>query len=376
MSLRRVGILLVAAALAGGCAVPGWVPLIGKKDVAKKEDAPLPEVKVAAPAEPESSKPVEVSTPKPGEVVRRPSGAAGEDVTDRVVAVVNNDAITLSELQEGLAVWAQENKQQSVSTAQAETLAKKLLESLIDQRVQLQEADREKIVAEDAEVNEEMADRLKRLGFNTMKELEDAARAQGISLDAIKKRVRDQIRVNKIIRRKVSLRVSVTEQEVDEYLKDNREKLETGLGYHARHILVTPESGESEQAWEAARLKAELLRTQLVAGADFAEVARQQSRDVGSAKDGGDLGVLKRGELAPDIESEILKLKPGEISKPHRSALGYHLFQLDSKDTLEGEGLQRARQQIRDILFRQKFETRLEAWLKEIRQRAVIEVRL
>ena len=369
MKLRGLAVLSLAAALAGGCAMPSWVPFGGKKG-----EKPLPEVKAAAPAAPEPTKPVESDAPKPGEVVQRPA-AISEDVTDRVVAVVNNDAITLGELQEGLVIWAQENKQ-SLASADSDRIARKLLANLIDQRVQLQEADREKIVVEDAEVNEEMTDRVKRLGFKTIADLERAAREQGVSMDALKKRVRDQIRVNKIVRRKVSLRVSVTPQEVDEYLKDNRDKLETGLSYHARHILIIAEGGDGDAAWEAARLKSELLRTQLVAGADFAEVARQQSRDLGSAKDGGDLGTLKRGELAPDIEAEILKLRPGEISKPYRSPLGYHLFQLESKDTLEGEGLQRARQQIEGILQRQKFETRMEAWLKEIKARAVIVDRL
>jgi peptidyl-prolyl cis-trans isomerase SurA len=117
------------------------------------------------------------------------------------------------------------------------------------------------------------------------------------------------------------------------------------------------------------------LRTQLRQGADFAELAREHSKDA-TAKEGGDLGTLKRGELAQDVESQILSLQPGEVSKPFRSALGYHIFKLESKDSLEGEGLKRARAQIRDILFREKYQARLDAWLKEIKTRAVIEVRL
>jgi peptidyl-prolyl cis-trans isomerase SurA len=112
-----------------------------------------------------------------------------------------------------------------------------------------------------------------------------------------------------------------------------------------------------------------------MAGADFAEVAKAQSKDA-SARDGGDLGTMKRGELTPEIETEIVKLDPGQISPPFRSPLGYHLFRLESKETLEGEGLARAKQQIREILFRQKYDTRLEAWLREIKQRAIIEVRM
>ena len=86
--------------------------------------------------------------------------------------------------------------------------------------------------------------------------------------------------------------------------------------------------------------------------------------------------MLKRGELAQDIETKILSLEPGELSAPFRSALGYHIFRLESKETLDGEGLTRVKSQIREILFREKFETRLDAWLKEIKQRAIIDVRL
>ena len=110
-------------------------------------------------------------------------------------------------------------------------------------------------------------------------------------------------------------------------------------------------------------------------GADFAELAQHNSRDA-SARDGGDLGTLKRGELAQDIETQILSLAAGEVSLPFRSALGYHIFRLDSKDSLEGEGLTRVKAQIREILFREKFDARLDAWLKEIKQRAIIDVRL
>jgi parvulin-like peptidyl-prolyl isomerase len=210
-----------------------------------------------------------------------------------------------------------------------------------------------------------------------MDEFERMVKDQGVNLDAVKKRLRDSLRVQKVIRRKVALRVSVTDQEIVQYLEENRAKLETGLSYHARHILLVPEEGTADDAaWEAARIRAEVLFTQLTeAGADFAEMARQHSKDA-SARDGGDLGALKRGELSQEIESAILALAPGAVSRPFRSPLGYHIFKLESKDSLEGDGLVRVKQQIRDILFREKYETRLDAWLKEIKQRAIIEVRM
>jgi peptidyl-prolyl cis-trans isomerase SurA len=358
--MRRLPALLLLATIGGGCAVPGWVPWLGGSG---KSSPPPVTARAASP-----------DVVQPGDTRVRPV-RVDEDVMDRVIAVVNNDAITLGELQETVVAYRHESRQRGGPT-DAE-LAKQLLPRLIDNRLQLQEADREKIVVEEAEVTEELRERIKTTyGAKSIEEFERLLKEQGVTMEAVRKRLRDSLRVQKVIRRKVALRVSVTDDEISRYLAENRARLETGLSYHARHILIVPEEGSaSDAAWEQARIKAELLRTQVTEGADFATLARQHSKDA-TARDGGDLGTLKRGELSQEIEAQILALAPGAVSAPYRSPLGYHLFKLESKDALDGEGLVRARQQIREILFREKYETRLEAWLKEIKQRAIIEVRM
>jgi peptidyl-prolyl cis-trans isomerase SurA len=358
-------VLGLAALLLGGCALPtmptlpGWVPWLGKKSEPPR--APIAARVPSADA---------IDTPKPGDVRERPVEPSDDSVSDRIIAVVNNDAITLAELQESIVSYRQENPA-ARSGPSDEELRRDFLNRLIDNRLQLQEADREKVVVEDTELNEEFLDRIKRYGLKTEEEFEKMVRTQGVTLDAIKKRLRDGLKVQKLVRRKVALRVSVTEAEINQYLDENRAKLETDLSFHARHILITPE-GEGDVGWESARIKADMLRSQLQDGADFTELAKQHSRDA-TAKDGGDLGTLKRGELAPEVEAELLALEVGEISRPVRSPLGFHVFRLESKDTLEAASI---RQQVRDILFRQQYETRLDFWLKEIKQRAIIEVRL
>ena len=356
MSRLCAFVAFVTLALAG-CSIPQWM-LIGEK--------PTPdEPPKAAPAT--SAVPVRLST------AGTTATAPDERVTDRVLAIVNNDAITLSELQEAIAVYRYENRDRT--TENSDQLIQQFLTRMIDSRLQIQEAEREKIVIEEAEIDEELADRIKKMNLKGREEFEAALKAQGIPMAAVRKRVADELRRGRIVSRKVRLRISVTEQEVSQYLEANRAKLETGLSYHAAHILIVPETGPEDAAWENARIKADLIRADLQQGADFAELAKQHSRDA-SGRDGGDLGTLKRGELAQDIEAKILSLSPGQISLPYRSALGYHVFRLESKETLEGEGLGRVRAQIREILFREKFDTRLDAWLKEIKQRAVIDVRL
>ena len=347
------------AMLLGGCAIPSWVPWLGK---AKREEPPAVARGVESPQE-----------TRPAEAARAKSAPVDEHVTDRVIAVVNNDAITLGEVLESIAMFKYENRGQGVRATDDE-LMQRFLARLIDNRLQIQEAEREKIVVEDAEVEEELAERMKKMKTETREEFEALLRREGLGMDALKKRLRDALRVQKVVRRKVQLRVSVTDQEIDRYLEANRQKLERGLGYHARHILMLPERS-STAAWEAARARAMEVHAELGRGGDFVELARKYSRDA-SARDGGDLGTLHRGELAQDIESQILALEPGAISAPYLSRLGYHIFRLESKESLEGEGAARAREQIRGILFREKYEARLDAWLKEIKQRAIIEVRL
>jgi len=362
MSARLVAVGM-AGVLLGGCAMPtmpGWMPWLGKR----REPAPT----VASTRTGEKLDTLDA--PKPGELRKRAAEDVDEAVADRIIAVVNNDAITLAELQESVVAYRAENPG-ARSGPSDEELRRDFLSRLIDSRLQLQEADRERITVEDAELNEEFAERIKHYGVKNEEEFEKLIKSQGVTLESLKKRLRDGLKVSKLIRRKVTLRVSVTEAEINQYLDENRAKLETDLSFHARHILITPEA-DTDVGWEGARIKAEMLRAQLQDGADFRELAKQYSRDA-TAKDGGDLGTLKRGELAPDVESELLALNPGEVSRPVKSTLGYHLFRLESRDSLQAASI---RQQIRDILFRQQYESRLEVWLKEIKQRAIIEVRL
>ncbi|MBI2524396.1 MAG: peptidylprolyl isomerase [Candidatus Rokubacteria bacterium] len=361
-------VVLLAVSLAG-CSIPSWVPLIGQARAVPN----VPPGAAPPPASPLQTKAPTGAPVLPGGPVARAPQA--EEVLDRVICVVNNDAITLFQLDEAEAYQVYESKEEPKDAAARQALRDQLLQRLIDNRLQLQQAERDRIVVEEAEIAEQLAEIRKKLGAATEAQLEETLKAQGVTLEGVKRRVRDQLMVQRVVRRKVSLRVSVTEQEIDRYLAENREKLETGLSFGARHILFLPEAGRGEDGWTVARRRAGEVYALLLGGTDFPEMARKHSDD-GSGKDGGALGTLKRGELAPEIEAAILKLQPGEVSAPFRSEVGYHLFKLESKETLVGDGLVQARNQIREILFREKHQARFRDWLAEIKQRAIIDRRL
>jgi peptidyl-prolyl cis-trans isomerase SurA len=378
--------LCLVAVLVAGCGLVRWVGLVDDDQGAGPTPSTAASPQAGAPT-PQPTRPQRGATPeartkepappapapRPPEQVKTTSILVDEDgVVDRVVAVVNNDVITLNELRETVLYYRVETKQ---TGGDDEEVARELLGRLIEARLQLQEAAREKIGVEEVELAEELSARMRKANTPSEQDFEALIRRQGLTLDVVKKKLREQLLIAKIIRRKVAFRVSVTEEEVDRDLAENRDKLETGLTYHARHILFPVGGDRSEAAWAEALARAEDAAASLKAGADFADLARRLSGDA-TAAEGGDLGTLRRGELAAEIEATILGLEAGQVSAPFRTDLGYHVFKLEAKDTLEGDSLGRVRQQIRDILFREKYKARLDAWLAEIKQRAIIEIRI
>ena len=122
--------------------------------------------------------------------------------------------------------------------------------------------------------------------------------------------------------------ITVTDEQVDRYYEANREKeFKQPEQVHARHILIKAEAGADAALKEAARLKAEGLREQLVAGADFAKLAEENSEDPGSKVRGGDLGTFPRGRMVEAFEETAFSLKPGEISELVETQFGFHIIE-------------------------------------------------
>lgn len=141
---------------------------------------------------------------------------------------------------------------------------------------------------------------------------------------------------------------------------------------HARHILVrvgelTPEAD--------ARRKISLIRTRIVQGADFAELARLNSDDTGSATRGGDLGWIVPGDLVPEFDRAMAALKPGDISEPVRTQFGLHLIQVIARRTAD-LATDRKRLEARKVLRERRSDESYEEWLRQLRDRAYVEYRL
>ena len=140
---------------------------------------------------------------------------------------------------------------------------------------------------------------------------------------------------------------------------------------HARHILLTPSAQLSEAA--AARQLADYRRRILAGQADFAELAREHSKD-GSAKQGGDLGWATPGRYVPEFEQAMNALQPGEISEPLVSRFGVHLIQLlERREVALTQREQR--DMARDTVREKKLDEAYATWVQELRSRAYVEYR-
>lgn len=317
--------------------------------------------------------------PSSGSLLLTPAAAPAlrddPSVVDRVAAVVNEDVIMMSELQEAVLLYLREVKESAPSPGPArEELLHKVLERMVDHRLQVQEARREKIEVTEDEVQELVEDFVRRNGGDRER-IGEQLRAQGLTWEQVRRDMRDSLLAQKIRSRRVGRRAAVSDAEVDAYVAENRGKFERELKYHPRHIAVLARPADSPAGWERAQSEIEAIRARLREGADFAELAREYSRD-GSAASGGDLGWLPRGELQPLFEEAILKLKKGDVTEPIKSDNGYHLFRLEEREELTPQMLAQLRQQARDLLIQKRAQERLTEWLQGLRERALIAERL
>ena len=139
----------------------------------------------------------------------------------------------------------------------------------------------------------------------------------------------------------------------------------------ARHILVKTSEVVSE---DDARRRLEGLRERIVAGADFAELARLNSED-GTASRGGDLGWVYPGDTVPEFERAMSALAPGELSRPVRTPFGFHLIRVEERRAADVSE-ERRRQQARMALRERKAEEAYQEWLRQLRDRTYVELRL
>ncbi|NJN45988.1 MAG: peptidylprolyl isomerase [Candidatus Competibacteraceae bacterium] len=296
---------------------------------------------------------------------------------DTIVAVVDDDVITRSELDTALATVEQQLQQRGTSPPPREVLENQILERLILAQLQLRAAERNGVVVDDQTLNSTI-EGLAQQNNLTLSELRAALERDGIDYTKFREDIRRELLATRLRQRVVDSRLQISEQEVDNVM--NRVPAQViAQEYHIAQILITvPEGATSEQIAEA-RAEALSVVERLRQGADFGSLATAVS-DGRQALEGGDLGWRTLEQLPTLFADTVLRMKPGEISDPIRSPSGFHIVKvLETSGSRAGSAPATAepdRAQAREALFRRRAEEEWELWLRRLRGEAYVELRL
>lgn len=263
-------------------------------------------------------------------VLLLPALAAAQraQLVDRIVAVVNKEVITLSELSVAMAGAERQLQRQGTPAPARPLLERQMLERLIIDRAQLQRARETGI-----RIDELQLDRaVQRIAENNKLTLADFRRAlerDGVAFDAWREELREQIMVSRLREREVEEKVQVSDSEIDLFLEEMKAQPQRAE-YNASHVLVRVPEQASPERIEEARARAQKALAEARAGADFARIAASYS-DAPDALEGGALGWRSHERLPELFASALAALQPGEVSEPLRSPAGFHLLKLNER---------------------------------------------
>jgi peptidyl-prolyl cis-trans isomerase SurA len=304
---------------------------------------------------------------------------SGAQVVDRIVAIVNGEMICLSELNKISGMVAREVERSNPALSAEEKIQivqKKVLDQLINQKLLDQEAKRLKIEVNKKEIDRTIQDVQKRNAFSR-RELLNVLKDEGLNMDTYREQIAQEIKKVRLIEYEIGSKVNITDDTIKEYYIKNMAKPEIKDGVRIQQIFlaVPPQAGE-EKVQEMKNLAKEIF-SNLEKGGDFGKLAQEFSQD-SSAQAGGDLGFFQKGELLPVLEEAAYRLKEGEVSPLIQSQLGFHIIKVLEKR--EGEvkldGWMKSRDQIKNTLYQKESDKMFEQWLKSLREKSFIEIRI
>jgi len=282
------------------------------------------------------------------------------EIIDRIVAVVNDEVITLSELDEACLPLFQQYLQGVTDPIEEQKIIqrirKEVLERLIEEKLIAQEVKRVKIKVTDEEVEAFVEDIKLQLGGEDR--LRELLSARGLTLEEYREEVRERIKKMKLVQGSVRARIVITEEDLRRYYREHYLSEKNRV-----YVLAAIITGSEEKIKKAAE--------ELKEGTDFSAVARKYSEVPGS---GEGLGSFKLEELTPEVRKIIIKMKPGEISSPIRVGRNWQIFkvlEIKEKATVPFE---KVREKIYQTLFQKEVDEYFQKWIKELKERAFIKV--
>ena len=302
------------------------------------------------------------------------AGAARAEIKDRIAAVVNGQAITLSDLEDRINPELARVPPGPAGAAQRQKVLKTGLAQMIDERLVESEATALGIDITDEEVTK-LIEQLAKQNNLDMTQFRAALAQQNIPVESIREQLKRQQLTLRLLQYKVKPR-KVTDEEVQAAYANQNKDGEPEV--RARDIFIAAPDGATAEAQEKARAKAAAARSRVLAGESFAKVAHDLSEGP-SAAEGGDLGYFGRGQMLQAIEEAAFSLQPGQVSGLIRTTGehgGYHLVLVEDRRRLAPKPLASVQEEIRNRLANESIMKEREHYLQQLRKTAQVDEKL
>lgn len=312
------------------------------------------------------------------------ANAYGAELVDQIVAVVNDDVITMSEVNEEGKGFFKKITEQAPSSQLEDALRQareEVLNNLIDQKLIAQVSAKQNVSVSEAEL-QAAAEQMLITNKITREALDNQLAQMGMSYDSYLNTLRNQILQSKLVNYEIRSKIIITDDMILDYYDTHYTKHVSQGGYYLMQMGFVwnrnTSANDSVPAKYAdkmdAKKRAERVRNLVVNGQDFRTLAQKFS-DLPSAADGGDLGVFKEDEMAPYMRDAVLKLNPGEISEVIETPSGYQFFKLLSSQ--DGQivvqaSFESVKEEIRNKLYERQLKKQFDDWVKKLKEDAYI----
>jgi peptidyl-prolyl cis-trans isomerase SurA len=300
----------------------------------------------------------------------------GAEIVDRIVAVVNDEVITLIELNNTLKPYMEKIQSLGYSQDKEQELLfkvrKDMLDRLINQKIEDQEIKRSKV-----EISEEQVDktieRVKETNYLTDEQLRAALAKDGLTIEEYRSKIKDQILREKLVALKVKSKIVITKEDIKAYYEKHIKEYGGKQKYHLRNIIMkVPLFLGSEKKLEIKAKMDEVLE-KLKAGESFKALAAKYSESP-TASDGGDLGEFEFDSLSPQLQKAIEKIKPGEFTSVLDTDQGYQIFFIEEIVNTPGKTLEEMSPEIERLLYNESIDKKYQAWIGDLRKQSVVKI--
>jgi peptidyl-prolyl cis-trans isomerase C len=314
-------------------------------------------------------------TPKPAGPKSAAAPAKAESVPQLspsdVLAKVNGTPITRAEVDRATKILTAQNRiPQNMDTETRKQTENAALDQLISAELVYQAGLKLEIKELDKQVADKAAQGKAR--FPSPAEYEAALKANDITDKEVLELIRKDVIIGNLMEKEIVSKIIISDADIKKFYDENQDKFKQPESYHASHILigVKPEATPDEKL--KAREKAEAIRKRILAGEDFAALAKAESSCPSSTK-GGDLGFFGKGEMVPAFENAAAALKPGEMSGVVETQFGYHIIKLVEKKEGGVVKLDVAKGDIETYLKRLKMQKAVSDFVAKLKSSAKIE---